>query len=150
MSRTIRYQGAIVHDHHLLLIQHRHHADGRSYWLMPGGGREADETEEDCVRREMREETGLDVQVMSLLFDAPDYPGGVYQRLKTYLCHILGGQAAPGYEPEAEAAQEYAIAAVKWFDLRDHHTWEPEVWQDPLTSSTVQQIRAALGYPAAE
>jgi 8-oxo-dGTP pyrophosphatase MutT (NUDIX family) len=46
MIRDIRYQAAIIHNRQILLIQHREHASGRSYWLLPGGGREADETPE--------------------------------------------------------------------------------------------------------
>jgi len=150
MPRIIRYQGAIVQDHQLLLIEHREHASGQSHWLLPGGGQEDGESEEDCVVREMREETGLDVAVERLLLDDPDYPGGAYQRLKTYLCRVLAGQAAPGYEPEVEAAELYGIVAVKWFDLRDPATWEPQVRQDPLTVATLRRIQAALGYAAAE
>ena len=35
MSRVIRYQGAILHHHQLLLIKHREHASGHSYWVIP-------------------------------------------------------------------------------------------------------------------
>ena len=80
MRRVIRYQGAIVRNDHILLIQHTEHASGRSYWLIPGGGIEADETEEACVQREMHEETCLEVQVQRLLLDELAQPGGVYQR----------------------------------------------------------------------
>jgi adenylate kinase family enzyme len=45
MQRLVRYQGAILHDHHILLIQHNHNPDGRSYRLVPGGGIEPDESE---------------------------------------------------------------------------------------------------------
>jgi 8-oxo-dGTP pyrophosphatase MutT (NUDIX family) len=46
MSRIIRYQGAIIKDHLVLLLRHREHKTGRSYWLFPGGGIEEGETEE--------------------------------------------------------------------------------------------------------
>lgn len=58
MTRIIRYQGAIIKDHHVLLLRHREHKTGRSYWLFPGGSIEENETEEQCVAREMFEETG--------------------------------------------------------------------------------------------
>ena len=45
MNRPTRYQGAIVRGNHILLIQHREHASRRSYWLLPGGGREDGETD---------------------------------------------------------------------------------------------------------
>ena len=124
MTRTVRYQGAIVHEHQLLLIQHREHATGRGYWVIPGGGQEAGESEEECVRREMREETWQDVVVERLLFDVPAAVRGVYQRRKTYLCRVIGGEAAPGYEPELDAAENYGIVAVPCDPRSLHHQSE--------------------------
>ena len=147
MSRIIRYQGAIVQGHRILLIRQHEHASGRTYWLLPGGGVEAGETEEQCVRREMREETGLDVQVERLLLDDPAPRGdGVYQRFQTYLCRPIAGEARPGYEPEPEAADVYAIAEVGWFDLRDEATWGEPVTTDRLTYPLLCRIQEALGY----
>jgi ADP-ribose pyrophosphatase YjhB (NUDIX family) len=147
MQRTIRYQGAIIRDAHILLIQHRHHASGHSYWLLPGGGLEGDETPEGCVQREVREETHLHVEVGQHLLDDPDMPGGTYQRLHTYLCHVLDGEAQPGHEPEVEAAEKYAITAVRWLDLRHPATWDREVQSDPITYPLLHRLRAALQYP---
>jgi ADP-ribose pyrophosphatase YjhB (NUDIX family) len=146
MSRDVRYQGAIIRDDHILLIRHQEHATGRAYWVIPGGGREADETEEACVQREVREETHLDVSVECLLLDEAGVPAGVYQRLKTYLCKVLKGEAQPGYEPEVEATQQYAISEVRWFDLTNPSEWEAEVKNDPFTLPLVQRIRILLGY----
>ena len=145
-DRTIRYQGAIIRNDHILLIRHREHATGRTYWVIPGGGREAGETEEGCVEREMLEETSLVVGVEKLLLEEAGVPGGVYQRLKTYLCKVVEGEARPGYEPEAEAAEWYAIAEVRWFDLKDPNGWDPLLQEDPFTYPLVQRIREVMGY----
>ena len=51
MAGITRYPGAIIKDHHILLIKQTEHASGRSYWLIPGGGIEPGETEEACVQR---------------------------------------------------------------------------------------------------
>ena len=146
MSRLIRYQGSIIQDDQILLIMHREHSTGRAYWVLPGGGREPGETEEACVQREMLEETSLDIVVERLLLDEPGVPNGVYQRLKTYLCKVVKGEAKPGYEPEVEAAQNYAIVEVRWFDMRDPSSWESKMRDDPFTFPLVQRIRAVLGY----
>jgi ADP-ribose pyrophosphatase YjhB (NUDIX family) len=146
MQRTIRYQAAVIRAEQILLIEHRNHASGHSYWLLPGGGREGDETAEACVEREIREETQLHVQVGQHLLDDPDMPGGTYQRLHTYLCHVVGGEAQPGYEPEDEAAEEYAISAVRWLDLRQPTTWEMDIQSDPITYPLLRRLRIALGY----
>lgn len=151
MFRTTRYQGAIVRGHCILLIQHRHHEDGRSYWLIPGGGRAPRETYEQVVRREMLEETHLDVRVERLLLEDHVPRRGIYSRYRTYLCTPVGGEAQPGYEPEEDAAAAYGIVAVAWFDLRDPSSWDPMVREDAITFPLLQRIRAALGYiPEAE
>src|SRR4051812_25705926 len=38
MTPSTRYQGAIIRDHHILLLKQVEHASGRSYWQIPGGG----------------------------------------------------------------------------------------------------------------
>ncbi len=145
--RIIRYQGAIVRDDHILLILFTEPDDGRSYWVIPGGGIEADETEAACVQREMREETCLEVRVMRLLLDEPALDSEAYQRRKTYLCQVVGGEASPGYEPELDIAEGYGITAVGWFDLRDAASWNDKLVADPITYPLLRQIQAALGYP---
>jgi ADP-ribose pyrophosphatase YjhB (NUDIX family) len=145
-NRLVRYQGAIVREHHLLLIRHQERLNGRSYWVIPGGGREDGESEETCVMREMKEETNLDVQVERLLLDEARPPGKMYQRAKTYLCTVLSGEAQPGYEPEPEAAQAYAIVEVCWFDLRDDTGWGEKVRKDTSTYSLMLNLRSVLGY----
>ena len=62
MPESVCYQAAIIQDDHVLLIKILEHRSGREYWVLPGGGREAGESEEECVRREMKEETGLELQ----------------------------------------------------------------------------------------
>jgi 8-oxo-dGTP diphosphatase len=146
MARTTRYQGAILRDHHLLLIKHRHHADGRAYWVIPGGGIEAGETEEQCVVREMREETHLEVRLERLLLDEAPPSGSVYARHKTYLCVPLAGEARPGHEPEPEVSAAYSITDVGWFDLRDEGAWDLLVFADPFTYPLMRRLRQALGY----
>ena len=94
----------------------------------------------------MKEETNLDVQVRSLLMDEPDFPGGTYQRLKTYLCEPLKGEASPGFEPEPDAASFYSIVEVKWFSLRSEANWGPEITDDPITYPQLKNIRRILSY----
>lgn len=147
MNRHTRYQGAIIRDRRVLLIKHREHATGRSYWLFPGGGIEPYETEEECVKREMKEETGLDVTVEGLLLEEPDTaPGTPYATLRTYLCESLSGDARPGYEPEPGASAVYGIVQVGWFDLASEASWDPAAVNDPITYPRLQSLRKKLGY----
>ena len=146
MPRHTRYQALIVQDAHVLLITHRIHATGDAYWVIPGGGLDAGETEEECVVREAREETNLDVEIERLLYDEPWVPGGVYERRKSYLCVPIGGQASPGHEPEEEAADTYAITEVRWFDLRDDRGWGTDLLSDSFTYPQIARLSRDLGY----
>ena len=134
-----------MHGDHILLVQHREHAGERSYWLLPGGGREDGETEEQCVIREMKEETNLDVKVERLLMEAPRFLGSDKLH-KTYLCTILAGEAQPGYEPEPDVAARYQIADVRWLDLWDDSSWGEEIITDPYTYPELKKIQEILGF----
>ena len=153
MNRTTRYQGAIIQDGRILLVHTHLRSTGERFWLLPGGGREDGESEEACVQRELLEETCLEVHVERLLLEEPGPPGGVYRRMKTYLCRPIGGEAHPGYEPVEggvddfeNAAGDFQIVEVRWFDLRDESGWDPEMRADPITYPAVQSVRRVLGY----
>lgn len=141
-----RFQAAILRDNHILLIQHREHAGGRAYWLLPGGGMEPGETEVECVRREIHEETNLDVQVERLILEEIliEADGVTHKTYKTFLCCPLSGNAAPGYEPEPWVSAKYEIAAVGWFDLYDESNWNPLILNDRITAPLLRRIRAIL------
>lgn len=145
-KRDTRYQGAIVRDHQILFIRHRENKSGRSYWILPGGGIEPGETEEECVRREIKEETNLDVRTVSLLLEELGPPNDIYRSFKTYLCEPYMGKAEPGFEPEPEAANQYSIVEVKWFDLREETGWDHVLVADPRTYANLQLVRKKLGY----
>lgn len=142
----IRYQGAILQDSRLLLIRHQEHASGRDYWVIPGGSRLDGESEEACVAREMKEETNLEVAVHRLLLDDRFESQYGPHHHKTYLCNTISGHASPGYEPEIEASQHYAIVEVGWFDLRDEASWGDKIMKDPITFALMYKLRAALGF----
>lgn len=144
MDQKTRYQGAILKGNSILLIRHCHHDDGRTYWLLPGGGREDGESEEKCVCREMCEETGLDVTVERLLLIYENPLPGSNQLLKTYLCNPIDGEARPGYEPEIEVSQRYAIVEVGWVDLANPDQWIDAVKADPITFPQLLELRKLL------
>ncbi len=146
MNRIIRYQGAIVQDDHLLLIRHRAHDTGKSIWLFPGGGIEEGESEEECVEREMWEETSLRVSVERLVLDEPTRHAVGYKRRRTYLCSVMSGIAAPGYEPEEDAAAAYGIVEVAWLDLRDERAWPALAKSDEITYPQLCSVQRELGY----
>ena len=98
----------IVQDGRVVLIRRRYEPlAGR--WSLPGGIVEIGESLEGCVVREMREETGLDVEVGPVIevFDRITRDGNGRVRyhyvLVDYLCWPVGGALAAGSDAAAAA-----------------------------------------------
>src|SRR5512139_680635 len=84
--------GLIFRDGRLLITQR--HADSHlgGLWEFPGGKREADETFEQCLVRELQEELGVEVSVGPVFEDiSHEYPGRTVH-LRFFLCHLKRGQ----------------------------------------------------------
>jgi mutator protein MutT len=80
-----------------------------NYWELPGGGMQDGESPEECVVREVREETGLDVRPEAHVgvFDH-DYPELTVE-IHAYFCRPLGG--------EARALASAEIAWIGWEEI---------------------------------
>jgi ADP-ribose pyrophosphatase YjhB (NUDIX family) len=59
-----RIVGVAVHENSVLL----HQGEGEDFWTFPGGRAEFGESAEQTLKREMREEIGVDVEVVRLLW----------------------------------------------------------------------------------
>ena len=101
-SRPFLGIGALIFDRDrskLLLVQ-RGKEPLKGYWSLPGGIVEAGEKLEEGVRREVLEETGLEVEPVSMfeVFEriTPDADGKTEYHfvLIDYLCRVVGGNLA--------------------------------------------------------
>ena len=93
---SVSVSGVITDDHgRALLIQRR----DNHHWEPPGGVLELAEPVEDGLRREVREETGLDIE--------PDTLSGIYKNMNrgiialVFRCKATGGQLTTNDEVTA-------------------------------------------------
>ncbi len=99
--------GLLESEEGVLLVANRRVIDGEptTVWDLPGGGVEAGETLAEALGREMREETGLEVEVDGLLFVAEGerIRGGertnVWRSL-FFAVRATGGELDHGGDPE--------------------------------------------------
>lgn len=61
------------------------------WWDLPGGGREGDESPQDCLLREMEEEFGLRLPAARLIW-AREFPGMIDHRQPSW---FFGGHLSP-------------------------------------------------------
>jgi len=103
-SHSVSVAGVIVDDHgRALLIQRR----DNHRWEPPGGVLELGESIDDGLRREVREETGLDVEPIALT--------GVYKNMKRGIIALVFRCKAAGGEPSISDETE----AYRWADESD-------------------------------
>jgi 8-oxo-dGTP diphosphatase len=103
--------GAIVKDDRgrLLLIR-RGHEPGTGLWSLPGGRIEPGETDAEALVREMREETGLEVEAGPLIgaVRRPAQDGDVLD-IRDYAATVIGGTLSPGDD----------AAGARWVDVAE-------------------------------
>ena len=66
MNPIVRPTGILIENDKILLIKQE--LVEQTHWTLPGGALESNETIEQCLIREMKEETGLEIEVKELLY----------------------------------------------------------------------------------
>lgn len=132
-SRLVVGVGAIITRGDEVLLVRRGREPQKGIWSVPGGVLHVGETLEEGVRREVREEVGLDVRVVErvevLERILPDAAGKLeyHYILIDYLCEPTGGTL--------QAADDAAEAA--WVDRSDFDDYE-------ITPGTIEVINGAF------
>lgn len=95
----IDVRGAIIKDNKILLVKEV--SDGK--WCMPGGWADVGEYPSEMVKREVKEESGFDVEPVKVIgvFDAnrTGRPMQFFHAYKVvFLCNITGGKAESSFE----------------------------------------------------
>ena len=68
----IRIAGLYIRENKVLVVKHQ--KQGRSYFLLPGGGQEAGESQKHALIREWQEELGVTIEVGDFLFLGESVP----------------------------------------------------------------------------
>ena len=135
-DRPVVGVGAVVwHEGRVLLVR-RGNPPRAGSWSLPGGGQELGETVFETARREVREETGLDIEVLGVVDVVDsihrDGDGAIayHYTLVDVAAHRIGGEAVAGDD----------ATAVTWADPR---ALEPyDLWDE--TRRIILQSAALL------
>jgi mutator protein MutT len=118
--------GAVVRDEagRLLLVR-RGREPAAGLWSLPGGRVEPGETAAEAAAREVKEETGLAVEIGAVLITAVIWDGGY--RVQDFAATVVGGELQAGDD----------AADVRWVDVTDLASM-------PLSPGLVEELRAVL------
>ncbi len=115
----------------LLIAQRRAGSHLGGLWEFPGGKREPDETSEQCLVRELREELGIEVLVGGLFEEISHAYAEKTVHLKFFACKLISGKP-----------QALGCAAFKWIE-------KPELadFEFPAADSRLLEKLRAYSFP---
>jgi A/G-specific adenine glycosylase len=97
----------VLDEHRRVLLGRRGIEPFLGLWDTPGGFVEVGESLEECVRRELREEAGVEIEVGRLVASVPDTygPAGDATINAFFECRLLSGEPRPDDD----------VAELRWF-----------------------------------
>ncbi len=116
--------GVIFNEKEEILLCHRRDYD---LWNLPGGTLEGGESVAECMLREIKEETGLDAEIVKLI--------GVYSKKEknniafSFVCKVVGGEITLNDEADQ----------IEYFSL--------DKFPSNMSPKQVERIKDALEYP---
>jgi len=114
MSLIIEVSAALIFRAGKILIAQRcadAHLGG--LWEFPGGKREANESFEQCLIREIREELGIEISVGGLFNETTHSYAEKTVHLKFFVCQLLDGEPQP-----------IGCARFRWIDKNELANYE--------------------------
>jgi len=114
--KKIEVVAAIIKLEDKIFITRREGGDFHDMWEFPGGKIEADESREDALIREIKEELELDIKVEEFLTTVDYDYSNFHLTMHCFMCEVIGGELNLNVHNDA-----------KWISLDeiDNQVWVP-------------------------
>ena len=114
----VRPTGILIEENRILLV--KQDVTEARHWALPGGRPEPGETLEQCLVREMKEETGLDVSVKELLYITDRFYQSSHVVHILFLLEKVGGKLRSGKDLQVETEKIKELAMVPLDSLQEY------------------------------
>ena len=96
----------IVFDEHNRILMVKQEHPERTVWMVPGGGIEEGENSAQAAVREVREETGLEVEILGLIWHVEEVSERGQRFVNFFRAVLRGGKPALGHDPELSESEQ--------------------------------------------
>ena len=112
--KTIQVVAAIIQRDNQVLATQRGYGDLKDGWEFPGGKIESGETEEQALKREIKEELNMQIEVGEL-FDIVEYDYPKFHlTMQCFLCKAISGEMVLNEHQSARWLDKTNIDSVEW------------------------------------
>ena len=112
--KTIRVVAAVIKDGDKIFATERGYGDFKGGWEFPGGKIEAGETPQEALKREIKEELDVDIEVHDLIdtveYDYPEF----HLSMDCFWCEIINGELVLKEHQAARWLTKEKINDVEW------------------------------------
>ncbi len=120
MEQIVRVTGILIETDSILLVKEEIPGQPHREWSLPGGKLETGESMRDGLIREMKEETGLDINVGDLLYVCERISQDIHAVHVTFLVRRTGGMLVKGRERPPSENNSKPIKLVPISDLGEY------------------------------
>ena len=127
-EHRISSRAIIFHDGKLILIHRKWKR--KEYWVTPGGGVEGNETLEEAVKRETREEIGIEINVGEFVMELTRESADRISEQKFFLCEYVSGDIGSGQDAKMLASDEkdfYEVVRIPIDELSKINIVPPQI-----------------------
>lgn len=112
--KSIEVVAAIIHDGEKIFATQRGYGEFKDGWEFPGGKVEADESLENALKREIREELAVEIHIEKLFSTIEyDYPN-FHLTMHCFLASLAGGNLTLKEHEAAKWLAKEELNSVEW------------------------------------
>ncbi len=112
--KTIRVVAAVIRDGDRIFATARGYGEYKGWWEFPGGKIEAEETPEEALVREIREELDSEIRIEEYIdtieYDYPEF----HLSMRCYFCSLSEGELTLKEAEDAGWLTKETLDSVKW------------------------------------